>query len=26
VSRLIEMCDDPIPIMGPDLRITANVG
>jgi DNA replication protein DnaC len=26
VSRLIEMCDDPIPIMGPDLRVTANVG
>jgi DNA replication protein DnaC len=26
VSRLIEMCDDPIPIMGPDLRMTANVG
>lgn len=26
VSRLIEMCDDPIPIMGPDLRITASVG
>jgi len=24
VSRLIEMCDDPIPIMGPDLRVTAS--
>jgi DNA replication protein DnaC len=23
VSRLIEICDDPIPIMGPDLRLTA---
>jgi DNA replication protein DnaC len=23
VSRLIEICDDPIPIMGPDLRMTA---
>lgn len=22
VSRLIEMCDDPIPLMGPDLRVT----
>jgi DNA replication protein DnaC len=26
VSRLIEMCDDPIPIMGPDLRVTASLG
>jgi DNA replication protein DnaC len=26
VSRLIEMCDDPIPIMGPDLRVTASAG
>ena len=26
VSRLIEMCDDPIPIMGPDLRVTAGAG
>jgi DNA replication protein DnaC len=24
VSRLIEICDDPIPIMGPDLRMTAD--
>jgi DNA replication protein DnaC len=23
VSRLVEMCDDPIPIMGPDLRMAA---
>ncbi|MBD0280662.1 MAG: ATP-binding protein [Thermoleophilaceae bacterium] len=23
VSRLVEICDDPIPIMGPDLRMTA---
>jgi DNA replication protein DnaC len=23
VSRLVEVCDDPIPIMGPDLRMTA---
>ena len=23
VSRLIEICDDPIPIMGPDLRMAA---
>ena len=26
VSRLIEMCDDPIPIEGPDLRMTAHGG
>jgi DNA replication protein DnaC len=26
VSRLIEMCDDPIPLMGPDLRVTASTG
>lgn len=24
VSRLVEMCDDPIPIHGPDLRMTAH--
>ena len=23
VSRLVEICDDPIPIMGPDLRMAA---
>ena len=23
VSRLMEICDDPIPIMGPDLRMAA---
>jgi hypothetical protein len=23
VSRLIEICDDPLPIMGEDLRMTA---
>ncbi|HEU0019865.1 MAG TPA: ATP-binding protein [Thermoleophilaceae bacterium] len=23
ISRLLEMCDDPIPIMGPDLRISS---
>jgi DNA replication protein DnaC len=26
VSRLIEICDDPIPIMGPDLRMAAGGG
>ena len=24
VSRLVEMCDDPIPIMGHDLRMSAH--
>jgi DNA replication protein DnaC len=26
VSRLVEICDDPIPIMGPDLRMAAQGG